>query len=94
MAQTLLQIPAQLKPSDGRFGSGPSRLRAGALERLAATGHGLMGTSHRQAPVKALVGAVRAGVHELFTLPDGYEVALGNGGTTAFWDAATGRPRA
>jgi phosphoserine aminotransferase len=89
MAQTLLEIPQQLKPADGRFGSGPSRLRAGQLPHLAGEGAKVMGTSHRQKPVKQLVGRVRAGLRELFTLPDGYEVVLGNGGTTAFWDAAT-----
>jgi phosphoserine aminotransferase len=86
---TVLQIPDELKPADGRFGSGPSRLRPGQLLNLADTGAKLMGTSHRQKPVKELVGSVRAGLRELFALPDGYEVALGNGGTTAFWDAAT-----
>jgi phosphoserine aminotransferase len=86
---TDLQIPAELKPSDGRFGSGPSRTRAGALDRLAATGGSLIGTSHRQPPVRRLVGQIREGLTELLTLPDGYEVALGNGGTTAFWDLAT-----
>ncbi len=89
MPQTLLEIPQQLKPSDGRFGSGPSRLRPDQLPRLAAEGSAVMGTSHRQKPVKELVGQIRAGLRELFSLPDGYEVALGNGGTTAFWDAAT-----
>ncbi len=89
MPQTLLEIPEQLKPSDGRFGSGPSRLRPDQLPHLAADGAALMGTSHRQKPVKELVGRVRSGLRELFALPDGYEVALGNGGTTAFWDAAT-----
>ena len=89
MAQTLLEIPQQLKPADGRFGSGPSRLRAEQLPKLAADGAKVMGTSHRQKPVKQLVGRVRAGLRELFALPDGYEVVLGNGGTTAFWDAAT-----
>jgi phosphoserine aminotransferase len=89
VAQTLVQIPAELKPRDGRFGSGPSRLRPGQLDRLAAEGAAVMGTSHRQKPVKQLVGSVRAGLRELFRAPDGYEVVLGNGGTTAFWDAAT-----
>jgi phosphoserine aminotransferase len=87
--ETVLQIPENLKPADGRFGSGPSRLRPGALTRLAQDGALLMGTSHRQKPVRQLVGHVRAGIRELFSLPDGYEILLGNGGTTAFWDAAT-----
>ncbi len=86
--ETALKIPDQLKPSDGRFGSGPSRVRPEQLERLAATGSTLMGTSHRQQPVRQLVGRVRAGLRELFSVPDDYEVVLGNGGTTAFWDAA------
>ncbi len=82
-------IPEDLKPADGRFGAGPSKIPAGALDALAATGTSLMGTSHRQAPVRDLVGRVRTGLGELFTLPDGYEVVLGNGGATAFWDIAT-----
>jgi phosphoserine aminotransferase len=86
---TALQIPTDLKPADGRFGSGPSRVRPEQLEHLAATGTSLMGTSHRQKPVKQLVGQVRSGLRDLFNVPDGYEVVLGNGGTTAFWDAAT-----
>jgi len=81
------QIPAELKPADGRFGCGPSKVRPQALAALAERS-ALMGTSHRQAPVRDLVGRVRSGLGELFSLPDGYEVALGNGGTTAFWDAA------
>ncbi|WP_101258810.1 phosphoserine transaminase [Streptomyces barkulensis] len=84
-----LQIPADIKPADGRFGSGPSKVRTEALSALAATGTSLLGTSHRQAPVKNLVGRVREGVKELFGLPEGYEVVLGNGGSTAFWDIAT-----
>ncbi|MFF5717039.1 phosphoserine transaminase [Streptomyces buecherae] len=84
-----IQIPADIKPADGRFGSGPSKVRTEALSALAATGTSLLGTSHRQPPVKDLVGRVRTGVRELFSLPDGYEVILGNGGTTAFWDIAT-----
>jgi phosphoserine aminotransferase len=83
-----LVIPPELKPADGRFGCGPSKVRPEALARLASDGAALMGTSHRQKPVKALVGEIRAGLAELFSLPDGYEVALGNGGATAFWDAA------
>jgi phosphoserine aminotransferase len=86
---TVAQIPDELKPVDGRFGSGPSRIRPAQLEHLATTGAAVMGTSHRQAPVKSLVASIRAGLRDLFQLPDGYEIALGNGGTTAFWDAAT-----
>jgi phosphoserine aminotransferase len=82
-----LVIPQELKPADGRFGSGPSKVRPEQLDHLAEHGVGVMGTSHRQAPVKAVVRRVRDGLGELFSLPDGYEVALGNGGTTAFWDA-------
>jgi phosphoserine aminotransferase len=88
MTQTVLQIPEQIKPVDGRFGSGPSRVRPAQLNDLATDGAKVMGTSHRQKPVKELVNRVRTGLSELFGLPDGYEVALGNGGTTAFWDAA------
>ncbi|ANW18877.1 phosphoserine transaminase [Streptomyces clavuligerus] len=84
-----IQIPADIKPADGRFGAGPSKVRTEALDALAATGSSLLGTSHRQAPVKNLVGEVRTGVRELFSLPEGYEVILGNGGSTAFWDIAT-----
>ncbi|MGH2857063.1 MAG: phosphoserine transaminase [Solirubrobacteraceae bacterium] len=83
-----LQIPDQLKPADGRFGSGPSRVRAEQLRYVTGPGAAMVGTSHRQAPVRALVGRVRAGIAELLSLPDGYEVVLCNGGTTAFWDAA------
>jgi phosphoserine aminotransferase len=86
-AEQQLTIPAELKPADGRFGCGPSKVRPEALTRLGA-GDAPMGTSHRQKPVKALVGEIRAGLSELFGAPDGYEVALGNGGATAFWDAA------
>jgi phosphoserine aminotransferase len=85
---TDLQIPADLRPTDGRFGCGPSKVRPEQLAALAGAGAALMGTSHRQAPVKSLVGRVRAGLAELFALPAGYQVVLGNGGTTAFWDAA------
>ncbi len=86
--QTQLTIPAELRPADGRFGCGPSKVRPAALANLASDGAALMGTSHRQAPVKGLVKAIRSGLRELFSAPDGYEVALGNGGATAFWDAA------
>jgi phosphoserine aminotransferase len=84
-----ITIPDAIKPSDGRFGAGPSKVRVQALDALAATGSGLLGTSHRQAPVKNLVGRVREGISALFGLPEGYEVVLGNGGATAFWDVAT-----
>jgi phosphoserine aminotransferase len=83
-----LVVPDHLKPSDGRFGCGPSKVRPEALQRLASEGAALMGTSHRQKPVKGLVDEIRSGLRELFSTPDGYEVALGNGGATAFWDAA------
>ncbi|MEV4598648.1 phosphoserine transaminase [Amycolatopsis sp. NPDC049253] len=83
-----LSIPEDLKPADGRFGCGPSKVRDEQLAKLAESGHTYLGTSHRQKPVKSLVGRVRAGLSELFSLPEGYEVILGNGGTTAFWDAA------
>ena len=82
-----LQIPAELLPSDGRFGCGPSKVRPEQLARLAGAGD-VMGTSHRQKPVKSIVGRVRSGLRDLFSIPDGYEVVLGVGGTTAFWDAA------
>jgi phosphoserine aminotransferase len=83
-----LTIPTDLLPADGRFGCGPSKIRPAQLEALAAIGSTVLGTSHRQKPVKNLVRRVREGVSTLFALPEGYEVVLGNGGTTAFWDAA------
>ncbi|MEO8907410.1 MAG: phosphoserine transaminase [Microbacteriaceae bacterium] len=83
-----IAIPLELLPADGRFGCGPSRVRAAQVEALAASGATLLGTSHRQAPVKSLVGRVREGLGSLFSIPEGYEVVLGNGGSTAFWDAA------
>jgi phosphoserine aminotransferase len=91
MAQmsTELQIPSDLKPQDGRFGSGPSRVRPEQLGHLAESGAAVMGTSHRQKPVRSVVAQIRSGLRELFAAPDGYEVVLGNGGTTAFWDAVT-----
>lgn len=85
---TELLIPAELKPSDGRFGAGPSKVRPEQLAALVDAAPLFMGTSHRQKPVKSLVGRVRSGLNELFSLPDGYEVVLGNGGATAFWDIA------
>ncbi|WP_460796634.1 phosphoserine transaminase [Nocardioides pacificus] len=84
-----ITIPADLLPVDGRFGAGPSKISTSALDALAATGTSLMGTSHRQAPVRDTVGRVREGLAELFSLPEGYQVVLGNGGATAFWDIAT-----
>ena len=84
-----IQISDSLKPADGRFGAGPSKIQTSHLDALAATGSSLMGTSHRQAPVKNTVGRVREGVRALFGLPEGYAVVLGNGGATAFWDIAT-----
>ena len=86
---TTITIPAEMLPSDGRFGCGPSKVRDAQLDALAETGRRLMGTSHRQPPIKQLVGSVRAGLRELFSLPDGWEVVLGNGGSTVFWDVAT-----
>jgi phosphoserine aminotransferase len=85
---TSLVIPPQIKPADGRFGSGPSKVRAEQLEALVRSGPQYLGTSHRQAPVRSLVGRIRSGLAELFALPDGYQVVLGNGGTNAFWDIA------
>ncbi len=84
-----IKIPADLLPTDGRFGCGPSKVRPEAVTALAAAGSDYLGTSHRQARVQFEVGALRNGLAELFALPDGYEVILGNGGTTSFWDAAT-----
>jgi phosphoserine aminotransferase len=84
-----IQIPTDLLPADGRFGAGPSKIQTSHLDALAATGSTLMGTSHRQAPVRNTVGRVREGLAALFDLPEGYEVVLGNGGATAFWDIAT-----
>ncbi len=87
-AATSIVIPADLRPLDGRFGSGPSKIRPEAVAALARVGGTLLGTSHRQKPVRALVGRIRAGLADLFDLPDGYQVVLGNGGSTAFWDIA------
>lgn len=84
-----LILPSDLLPSDGRFGAGPSKVRDAQIEAFASTGRSLMGTSHRQAPVKDLVGRIRSGLGSLFRIPDGYEVMMGNGGASAFWDAAS-----
>lgn len=83
-----ITIPADLLPADGRFGSGPSKVRPAQIENLAALGRAVMGTSHRQAPVKNLVRRIREGLADFFGLPEGYEVVLGNGGATCFWDVA------
>ena len=85
---TALEIPAELLPSDGRFGCGPAKIRDEAVTALATRGAALLGTSHRQAPVRQLVGSVRSRLAALFGLPEGYEVVLGNGGSTTFWDVA------
>ncbi|NKX56216.1 phosphoserine transaminase [Arthrobacter mobilis] len=84
-----ISIPADLLPADGRFGAGPSKVRPEQIDALVAAGRNLLGTSHRQAPVKNLVGSVREGLQEFFKAPEGYEVILGVGGSTAFWDVAT-----
>jgi len=84
-----LTLPRALLPSDGRFGSGPSKVRDEAVAELAGAAHGYLGTSHRRDGVRRVVGAIRSGLHDLFSLPDGYEVLLGVGGSTLFWDAAS-----
>ena len=84
-----IKIPDNIKPSDGRFGCGPSKILPSAIANLASNYGKVLGTSHRQKPVKEVVGAVRGGLKSLFSLPDGYEVIIGNGGSTAFWDIAT-----
>ncbi len=89
MSDTSITIPANLLPKDGRFGAGPSKVRPEQMEALAAASATLLGTSHRQAPVKNLVGSVRSGLSEFFRAPEGYEVILGVGGSTAFWDIAS-----
>lgn len=89
MSDTSITIPAHLLPKDGRFGAGPSKVRPEQMDALAAASSKLLGTSHRQAPVKNLVGSVRSGLSEFFRAPEGYEVVLGVGGSTAFWDIAS-----
>ena len=86
---TLMDIPRSLLPSDGRFGCGPSKIRPEQALALAKANSNLLGSSHRQPPVKNLVGSIRAGLAELFSLPEGWEIVLGNGGSTTFWDVAT-----
>ncbi|TWP35494.1 phosphoserine transaminase [Leekyejoonella antrihumi] len=88
MTPVTLPIPDSIKPTDGRFGCGPSKVRAAQIEHLATVGTSLLGTSHRQAPVKSLVGQIQEGLRTLFALPPGYEVVVGNGGATQFWDLA------
>ena len=82
-------LPREILPTDGRFGCGPSKIRPEQLAALAGPGAVLMGTSHRQAPIKNLVGQVRMGLSDMLRLPEGYEIIVGNGGSTAFWDAAS-----
>ena len=89
MSDTSITIPANLLPKDGRFGAGPSKVRPEQIQALSAASETLLGTSHRQAPVKNLVGSVRTGLNDFFRAPDGYEVILGVGGSTAFWDIAS-----
>ncbi len=89
MATQQIIIPTDLLPLDGRFGCGPSKVRPEAVEALASVGASYLGTSHRQDTVKSMVGRLRGGLQEFFSLPDGYEVILGNGGSTLFWDVAT-----
>ncbi|MGC3022719.1 aminotransferase class V-fold PLP-dependent enzyme [Brevibacterium sp. FAM 24630] len=88
MTATNIEIPNDLLPADGRFGSGPARIRPAQIEALNSAAAEVLGTSHRQAPVKNLVGRIRSGLADLFSLPEGYEVVLGNGGSTVFWDVA------
>ena len=88
MPTTTVEIPQELRPADGRFGCGPSKVRPEQLESLVRDGAAIMGTSHRQAPVRDVVARIRSGLLDLFDAPEGYEVVLGNGGTTCFWDAA------
>jgi len=83
-----ITVPANLLPADGRFGSGPSKIRPEQVDYLRSIAVSVLGTSHRQKPVKDVVHRVRVGLAELFNLPEGYEVVLGNGGSTAFWDVA------
>ncbi len=83
-----VNIPTNMLPEDGRFGSGPSKIRPEQVQALDAGARNLLGTSHRQTPVKQVVGSIREGLSNFFQIPDGYEVVLGNGGASAFWDIA------
>ncbi len=89
VSETSITIPADLLPKDGRFGAGPSKVRPEQIDALSAASKNILGTSHRQAPVKNLVGSVREGLSQFFRAPEGYEVVLGVGGSTAFWDIAS-----
>jgi phosphoserine aminotransferase len=89
VSETSITIPADLQPKDGRFGAGPSKVRPEQIDALSAASKNILGTSHRQAPVKNLVGSVREGLSQFFRAPEGYEVVLGVGGSTAFWDIAS-----
>ena len=84
-----ITVPVELLPADGRFGSGPSKVRTESLLELSASGASYMGTSHRQSTVRSVVAKVREGLQTMFRLPDDYEILLGVGGASAFWDAAT-----
>ena len=81
-------IPSNVLPEDGRFGSGPTKIRPEQIQALDKGARNLLGTSHRQTPIKQVVGSIREGLSEFFQIPDGYEVVLGNGGASAFWDIA------
>ena len=81
-------IPSNVLPEDGRFGSGPTKIRPEQIQALDKGARDLLGTSHRQTPIKQVVGSIREGLSEFFQTPDGYEVVLGNGGASAFWDIA------
>ena len=83
-----ISIPKNMLPSDGRFGCGPSKIRGKQIEALSEAGHTLLGTSHRQTPVKHVVASIREGLAEYFAIPDGWQVVLGNGGASAFWEVA------
>ena len=88
MSALPIELPSALRPHDGRFGSGPSKVRDEAVAALSDSAHGYLGTSHRKAGVRGVVGRIRGGIADLFSLPDGYEVLIGNGGSTLFWDAS------